>query len=85
MNNSENGTKGMWVKRVAKSKIIHEKQFHGCDNSEMLMKIEMVLVQYSMHVNDNKRSQKSSEQHSHKPKNKKQQKFYKRQVKPTYP
>jgi len=75
----------MWVKRVAESETVRAKQFHACDNSEMLMKTETVLVQASMHSNDIKHSQKSSKQHSHKPKHKKRQKCLKRQVKTTYP
>jgi len=46
----------MWVKQVAESSTVRAKQFHACDNSEMLMKTETVLVQETMHVNDNKHS-----------------------------
>lgn len=62
----------MRVKQVAESATIHAKQFHACDVSEMLMKTETMLVQAIMHVNDSKRSQKSSKEHSHKLKHKKQ-------------
>lgn len=56
----------MWVKRVTESKIVRAKQFHACDNSEIETKIEIVLGQANMHVNDNKHSKKSRKQHSHK-------------------
>ena len=49
----------MWVKQVVKLVTVRAKQFHAYDNNEMPMKIETVLVQASMHVNDIKRSQKS--------------------------
>ena len=72
MNDSVNILAFMCVKRVAKSTTIREKQFHACDNSEIAMKTEMVLVHDSMHVNDNKHSKKSSKQHSHKQNHEKQ-------------
>jgi len=50
----------MWVRRVAESVTIREKQFHACDSSEMLMKTETVLGKASIHVNDNKHSKESS-------------------------
>jgi len=46
------------------------KKFHACNNNEMLMKNEIVLVQSSMYQNDIKRSLKSSKQHSYKAKHK---------------
>jgi len=36
-----------------------KKYFHACDNSKMQTKTEIVLVQASMHVNNNKHSLKS--------------------------
>jgi len=59
MKDLENGTTCMWVKQVVKLVTVRAKQFHAYDNNEMPMKIETVLVQASMHVNDIKRSQKS--------------------------
>lgn len=35
------------------------KQFHACDNNEIVTKTETVLVQDIMHVNDSKCSKKS--------------------------
>ncbi len=75
----------MCVKQVAKSIIVHAKHYHACDNSEMIMKPETVLVQANMHEKDNKHSQKPIRQDLHKPKHKKEHKCYKRQVKQNYP
>lgn len=84
MQDLENGTTCMCVKQVTTA-MARVKKCHACDNSEMQMKIEMVIVKANMHAHDIKRSQKSSRQHSHKSKHKKQHKCYKRQVKKTYP
>lgn len=64
-----------WVRRVTESATVHEKQFHAWDRSELLMKTETVWVQDSMYQNDNKRSLKSSRQHSYEAKHKRHQKF----------
>jgi len=50
----------MWVRWVAELVIVCEKQFHACDNSEMLMKIEAMLVQARMYQKDKNHSLKSS-------------------------
>jgi len=70
VHDSENGKACMYVKRVAETLTVCEKQCHACDNSEMQTKTEMVLVQPSMHANDNKYLLKSSRQCSHKAKHK---------------
>ena len=61
-----NGTTCMWMRRVDESTTVHEKQFHACDNSEMLMKTKMVLGQDNIHVNDNKYEKKSRKYYSYK-------------------
>jgi len=45
----------MWVRRVAESTTFHEKEFHACDNTEMLTKTVTVLGRANIHVNDKKR------------------------------
>ena len=75
----------MWVRRVIESTTIHEKQFHACDNNEIAMKIEMVLVQDSMYQNNNKRSLKLRRQRSYKAKHKKCQKCNTRHENQAYP
>ena len=56
MQDLENGTTCMCVKRVAELATVHAKECHACDISEMLTKNEMVLVQANMHANDSKHS-----------------------------
>ena len=34
----------MWVRRITKSVTVREKEFHACNNSEMLTKTETILV-----------------------------------------
>jgi len=84
MTDSENGTTCMWVRRVAELAIFHEKQFHACNNTEIETKTETVLGQANIHVNNNKRSLKSSKQYSHKWKHKKQQNCNRRHEKRVY-
>ena len=75
----------MWVRRVIETTTVREKRFHACDNSEMLTKNEMVVRQANIHVNDSKRSNKSSKQYSYKQKPKKRQKCNTRHGKQAYP
>ena len=46
----------MCVKWVAELMIVSAIHCHACDNSEMQMKSETILVQVNMHANDGKRS-----------------------------
>ena len=85
MIDSENGTTCIWVRQVAESVTICEKQFHACDISVMLTKIETVLVQASMYQSDSKCSLKSSRQCSYEAKHKKRQKCNTRHGKQAYP
>lgn len=64
----------MWVRRVAESIIVREKQFHACDNKEIATKAKIVLVQANMYQNDSKFSLKLSIQCSYEAKHKKGQK-----------
>lgn len=61
----------MFMRWVVESATSREKQFHACDNNEMLVKTETVLVQASMYKNDNKHSLKSRKQCSYEAKHKK--------------
>lgn len=56
MQDSENGTTCMCVKRVAESVTVCAKQCHASDSIEMIMKTEKVLVQANMNENENKHS-----------------------------
>jgi len=49
----------MWVKQVTEWTTARAKKLHACNNSEIVMKTKMVLVQASMHVNNSKGSKKS--------------------------
>lgn len=75
----------MWVRRVTESVTVHEKQFHACDNSEILTKTEMVLVQSIMYQNDSKHLLKSIRKHSYEAKHKKDQKCNTRHGRQAYP
>ena len=85
MKDSENGTTCTWVRRVAESTNVRAKKFHACDNDEIAMKLEIVLGQASIHVNDRKRSKKSSKHYLHKRKHKKWHKCNTRHGKRAYP
>ena len=74
MKDSVNKSTCMWERPFAGWANVRAKQFHACNNSEIATKTKMVLVQASMHVNERRHSNKSSKQHSHKRKHKKQQK-----------
>jgi len=67
----ENGKACMCVKRVVATLIVRAKYCHACDNNEMQMKTETMLLQANIHENNSKRSLKSRRQHSHKEKDKK--------------
>jgi len=84
MKDSQNERTCMWVGRVVESVTTRAKQFHACDSSEIVMQTERMLVQASIHVNDNKCSLKSSRQHSYKVKHKKHQKWNTRNEKWDY-
>lgn len=75
----------MWVRRVTESATVREKQFHACDNSEMLTKTKTVLVKAIMYQNNSKNSLKSSRHHSYEVKQKKHQKCNTRHGRQAYP
>lgn len=64
----------MWVRGVAELATVREKQFHACENSEIEMKTEIVLIQASMYQNDDKRPLKSITQCPYEEKHKNRQK-----------
>jgi len=54
-----NKSRFMWVKQVAESTIVHEKQFNACDSSDIATQTNMVLEQANIHVNNSKHSKKT--------------------------